>query len=246
MAYIDGQMSASEALEFERSLSPEDQRRLADEIRVEAVICDHLATDTCCPEALWNSIKLRVRNQSQKRSPLGVWQRRFVGVAASIAIVTTSALIYRDFAPERNIGVASSLEISEDNLVDFANHTEVPGTREATQHFLDKHDIALELVALDAAELDAHHPVKLLGACMGSCPRGSILELRLTCCNRPVKLLVIKEGSGRDMFVRRAMRCGKVKESREVNGVLIALVGDIHGHTDLLNLLQPPSDQNLV
>lgn len=247
MAYMDGQMSASEALDFERSLSEADKQRLADEIRLESALGDCLSGDECCPVALWNSIALRVKNQSPQRNRLRVWQRRFIALAASIAIVTTSALIYRDLVPGSDVIAASSLDIVEDNVSEFARRTEVPGTLEATQQFLNEKGIALRMIDFDAAGCDRHHKVKFLGSCMGSCPKGSIIELRFTCCDRPVKLLVIKKGEGGDRLLRQAARCGKVKVSRELReGVITALVGDIHGHTDLLNLLQPIENDNLV
>jgi hypothetical protein len=247
MAYMDGQMSASEALEFERSLSPEDKKRLDEEVRLESAICERIAGDECCPEALWNALKAELTDEAPKIHRLQVWQRRFVGLAASIAIVMTSVFVYNEVRPDsQTVTAASSLEISEDSLEEFARHTAVPGTREATQQFLDSHNIPLQLVNMSNAGLDPHHPVKLLGACMGSCPKGSILELRISCCGKPIKLLVIKKSAGSENFVRRASRCGKVKESREVGGVMLALVGDVHGHVDLMNLLQPTPKKHLV
>lgn len=240
MAYMDGQMSASEALEFERSLSPEDKERLDYEVRLESAICDSLSGQECCPVALWNSLSTRMKNQSPKRLRLMVWQRRFVALAASIAIVATSSVIYRELTPGQ-MNVAAGLEITEDTLADFARHTEVPGTREATQRFLDEHQIALTLISTDSGQLDGHHPVKLLGACVGSCPTGSLVEVRLTCCDKPVKLIIAKEGSSGALQIRRASRCGRVKASRVANGFVTALVGDFHGNTALLDLLQPTS-----
>ena len=242
MAYMDGQMSASEALEFERSLSPEDKQRLDDEVRLEAAICDALHSGECCPVALWNNITTRMKKTGSRPSALVRWQRRFVALAASIAILITSSVIYREIFPGSNVNVASGLEITEDNVADFASHTEVPGTREATQRFLDDHHIGLRFVGAEEAQLDVHHPVRLLGACMGSCPSGSLIEVRLTCCDKPVKLIIAKEGSAGAQLIRRACRCGKVQASRVSNGIVTALVGDIHGHTALLDLLQPTSD----
>ena len=48
MAYLDGQMSASEALEFERSLTPEDRIRIDNEVRLESAICESLSGSDCC------------------------------------------------------------------------------------------------------------------------------------------------------------------------------------------------------
>ncbi len=245
MAYMDGQMSASEALEFERSLSPEDQKRLNDEVRLEAAICDSLAGGECCPIALWKGLALRMRNQAPQRSRIAVWQRRIVAVAAAVAIVTISTVAYREFVQDPNTAVALGLGIMEDSLEDFANNTEVPGTQEAMQRYLDDHKIALKLVDFDSAKLDPHHPVTLLGAGKGICPESNLVEVRLVCCEEPIKLLIAKVGTKGARLIRRAKRCGTVRTSRVTDGFVTALVGDIHGNTDLLNLLQPNST-NLV
>jgi len=245
MAYMDGQMSASEALEFERSLSPDDQKRLDDEVRLEAALCDTLSRQECCPVALWSSLTAQMRAPSPKSASMLRWQRRFVALAASVAIMVTSSMLYRQIAPERASNIASGLEITENNLADFARHTEVPGTRESIQRFLDQHQIGLTLVGLEDASLDPRHPVELLGACVGNCPSGSLIEIRLICCGKPVKLLIAREDSGGAKLIRSASRCGKVKASRLTNGMLTALIGDIHSNDALLNLLQPVAD-NIV
>lgn len=247
MAYMDGQLSASEALEFERSLSPQDQKRLADEMKLETAICETIGGEECCPKALWNNLKLQMKNQTPGVVRARRWQQRFVGLAASIAIVVTSAVVYNQLRPEdANTVAASSFDIVETDLSDFARHTEVSGSTEATQQFLREHGVRLRMVSLEAAGLDPHHPVRLLGACMGTCPKGSIIELRLSCCDRPVKLLIIKKGKGTEGVVRSKSRCGKVKVYRETSETFTALVGDIHGHSDLLNLLQPEEEKNVV
>ena len=239
MAYMDGQMSASEALEFERSLSPEDQKRLNDEVRLEAAICDSLAGGECCPVALWKSLALRMQNQTPRGRRFTVWQRRLIAVAAAVAIVTISTVTYQRLAQDSSRAVAQGVGITEDNLADFASKTEVPGTREATQRYLDEHKIGLELVDIDSSPADAHHTIKLLGACKGNCPEGTLIEVRLTCCNKPIKLLVAKVGTHGARLIRRAKRCGTVKTSHVIDGFVTALVGDIHGNTKLLDLLQP-------
>ncbi len=238
MAYMDGQMSASEALEFERSLSPEDQKRLTDEVRLESAICDSLGGQECCPIALWNSLALRMKNETVRRRWFSGWSNRFVAAAAAVAIMVTSSMVYHQFRPETTTVEATGLGITESNITDFASHSEVPGTREATQRYLDDNNIGLKIVSFEEAKLNPHHPMKLLGACKGKCDKGVLIEVRMTCCDKPIKLVVAKEGSEGASLIRKATRCGTVQKYRVTNGYVTALVGDIHGHVDLLNLLQ--------
>jgi hypothetical protein len=238
MAYMDGQMSASEALEFERSLSPEDLKRINEEVRLEAAICDSLAGQEQCPEALWNGLKLRMKNQMPNRRGAPLWQRRLVAAAVAATIVAVSTVAYRQLYPESAMPVALGLEIEEATVQEFAGNTEVPGTREATQKFLDDHGVALMMASLEGSGLVGHHEVKLLGACMGKCPEGSVIEVRLTCCDKPIKLLISKVGSGGAGLIRRGTRCGTVTVTRVTDGFVTALVGDIHGNDKLLNLLK--------
>ena len=157
-----------------------------------------------------------------------------------------SAVGYQYMNPESTTTAAIGLEIEEDNVDEFARNTEVPGTREATQRYLDENRTGLELVNFGMTNETHRHAVELLGACKGKCPEGSLIEVRLTCCGKPIKLLIANEGTDGADMIRRAKRCGKVTESRTANGVVTAVLGDAHGNASkILDMLQP-SGSNVV
>ena len=246
MAYLDGQMSASEALEFERSLTPEDRVRIDSEVRLESAICESLSGSDCCPLALWKSLSDRMQHDTPRSGRWARLQRRVITVAAAAAIAVISAVGYQELNPDPTTRVAIGLEIEEDNVDEFARNTEVPGTREDTQRYLDENHTGLELVNFGMVNEAHSHTIKLLGACKGKCPKGSLIEVRLICCGKLIKLLIANEGTGGAESIRRAKRCGTVAESRLTNGVVTAVVGDAHGNASgILDMLKP-SGSNVV
>ena len=63
-AYIDGELSASEASEFEASLSDEDRALLAGEMQFENALADRLRQDSDCPADVWARVKAQVTEPS--------------------------------------------------------------------------------------------------------------------------------------------------------------------------------------
>ena len=53
MAYLDGEMTSTEAAAFDASLTPEERARLAGEMRLESGLAAALQGDVVCPDAVW-------------------------------------------------------------------------------------------------------------------------------------------------------------------------------------------------
>ena len=239
MAYMDGQMSTSEALEFERSLSSREKDRLNGEVRLESAVCESLMGRECCPLALWNSLNEKMK----KPAPVVMtrkyyWLSRGVSVLAATALVVFGATLYTDLAPNQNFAEASIIEIDNTNLVEFAKASEVPATVEAAQKFLDDNNIDLQFVSLPVPASGHVHKVEFLGACRSKCKEKGLVELRFSCCGKPAALLVARQGTPAAQKLKGAARCGSIQETR-VTGDYVTAVACGHDSTGLIDMLQP-------
>lgn len=238
MAYLDGQLSASESLDFEESLSARERMRLDGEVRLESAISDSLTVSDCCPVVLWNKLATQMRDPGTGKSwRLTNWlPHTFMVLAATAAIVITGPPLMEYL--QRGSQVApSSLEISQSEE-EFRSQSEVPPTFAAAQAYLHNHDINLKLVHLAKSAAQHHHQIEFVGVCEGKCPERTLFELRFICCGKPAKVLVAKLGTAGERMLRAAGSCGEVRETRVSDEFITAVVCG-HDTPELLDLVQP-------
>ncbi len=238
MAYMDGQMSTSEALEFERSLSSREKDRLNGEVRLESAVCESLMGRECCPVALWNSLNEKMKKPAPVMSRKYYWLSRGVSVLAATALVVFGATLYTDMGRSQNLAEASIIEIDNTNVLEFAKGSEVPATVEAAQKFLDDNNIDLQFVSLPVPASGHAHKVEFLGACRSKCKEKGLVELRFSCCGKPAALLVARQGTPAAQKLKSAARCGNIQETR-VTGDYVTAVACGHDSTGLIDMLQP-------
>lgn len=238
MAYMDGQMSTSEALEFERSLSSRDKERLNGEVRLESAVCESLMGRECCPVALWNSLSEKMKTPAPVISRKYYWMSRGISVLAATAVVVFGATFYTDLGQNQNRAEASIIEIDNTNVVEFAKGSEVPATVEAAQKFLDDNQIDLQFVSLPVPASGHAHKVEFLGACRSKCKEKGLIELRFSCCGKPAALLVARQGTPGARKLKSAAHCGSIQETRVV-GDYVTAVACGHDSTGLIEMLQP-------
>ena len=237
MAYMDGQMSTSEALEFERSLSSREQNRLGGEVKLESAICESLMGRECCPIALWNSLADRMKKPAPTMSRKVYWASRSLTVIAATALILFGATLFTDYSMNANRAEAGSLRITETSVARFASGSEVPATIEAAQKFLNENAIDLQLASLANLASARGHKIEFLGACRSKCKEKSIIELRFSCCGQPAALLVAREGTSGARMIQRASHCGEIQDCREAGGYVTAVAC---GHdSPLIDLLAP-------
>ena len=238
MAYMDGQMSTSEALEFERSLTARDQERIGGEVKLESALCESLMGRACCPVALWNSLAEKMKKPTPVVSRKVYWASRALSVLAATGLVVFGATLYTESGRESNQAAAESLRISETSVEKFASESEVPPTLQAAQKFLDDNNIELELVRIASAPGVHSHKIEFLGACRSKCKEKSLIELRFSCCGQPAALLVARKGSAGANMIRRASHCGDIRDVQD-QGDYVTAVTCGHDTAGLLELLQP-------
>lgn len=245
MAYLDGQMTASEALDFEETLSERDRARLAGEVRLESAISDALSGPECCPADLWSKLSLQMRNPAPaKPSRTAYWFSRTAVVLAATAAIVFTVPYYEEFSRAQSQGTLSGLGVQEASLDDFRRRSEVPPTYAAAQNYLRQHNIDLKLVNLGDSGRQGHHQIEFVGVCEGGCPEKTLFELRFICCGKPAKVLIAKRGTSGERILREAARCDDIRETRTSDGFIMAVISS-HESPDLLNIVQPAKG-NLV
>lgn len=235
---MDGQMSTSEALEFERLLSSREKDRLAGEVKLEAAVCESLMGRECCPVALWNTLAEKMRKPAPARSKKLYWLSRGVSVLAATALIVFGASLYSEPGRSFNSAEASIIQLDGTSVEEFAKASVVPPTIQGAQQFLDDNDIDLQLVKTTNVGSGHSHDIEFLGACMSSCKEKGILELRFSCCGKPAALLVARQGSAGARKLMRSEHCGEIRETREV-GDYITAVACGHDSMGLIEMLRP-------
>lgn len=238
MAYMDGQMSASEALDFEQSLSARDRARLDGEVQLESAVCESFAEGPCCPLALWKNLVTQMQQPAApKPSRWAYFVSRGIIVVAATAAIVIGAPIFEEYFGDRGYdNTVSAVSIGETTRDAFAEGLTARASLVDAQQYLQKHDISLRLTGLPAG---GHpHEVEFLGVCRGRCPEGSLYELRFWCCGKPAKVLIARRGTSGEEVLRDAFKCGEIVERDICNEYIATVVGG-HGSSDLLKVLQP-------
>ncbi len=245
MAYLDGQMTASESSAFDSSLTPEDRERLAAEMRLEAGLAERLCQCPACPEALWKRLELQMNNGAARRRRTSLT----FAAAAAVALVIGTAWfggIASGLFPgkyDNTVGAVSGLAIPDETPEAFAAHAETPApaTREATEKFLLDNNIHLAINDYHEVNPKSRHDVRLVGACKGNCPERTLYEVLFTCCGQPVKIVIAKKGTGGDKMIGKARKCGEIQDMVGMGEYTVAVVGK-HPAPDLIDVIRPRPD----
>lgn len=239
MAYLDGQLSASEGLDFERALGARERARLEGEVRLESAICDSLSDGPCCPSALWKDLSARMHEPEQvKAGRLVYWVSRATVVMAATAAIVLGAPYYESYFENSGVRAESQIAIHEKTREEFALGLEATTSMAAAEAYLRENNIHLRLVGDMDDESGHRHKLEFLGACRGKCPEGTLYELRFWCCDQPVKLLIARRGTDGARLLRSAVHCGDAEESPVSDEYLTAVIGG-HGSSVLRRLLHP-------
>ncbi|MBI1319374.1 MAG: hypothetical protein GC168_10580 [Candidatus Hydrogenedens sp.] len=227
MAYLDGQLTAGEAAAFDASLSEEERRCLVAEMQLEEGIGERLRDDVSCPDALWDALRKEMNATPRARR----WPM-FTGMAAAaaLALIAGGALLYRSAevaAPLQEVASAVPTQtIAEDirTTLEMAGATLVPAQQQTVEEFLEAHDIRLAVNNEPRSLTMSGHKAKLLGACMGNCPRGSIVELLIDYDGKPAKLLLAKNNCSGARIIEGAQERGEVVQVRHMDDYIAGLV----------------------
>lgn len=243
-AYIDGQLSAAEASEFEESLTPGERELLAADAGFERRLGEKLSQPLGIPEDIWQRTLAKVEASREAESPAPA--RRMGRWAWGIATLATAAmmafLISGQLAQQNTFGTPSIVLAAAD-VETLQARAETEATLDALQVFLQERGVDVD-VALDLnnhyAVRTQGHSVRFLGA--GAEPFGDeqVVEMYFDCCHEPAKVLIAPRGSAAAAAITKAFgNAGDVQAIRDAGDYLIAVVG-LHQAHDLLDTVVTP------
>jgi hypothetical protein len=238
LAYLDGELSASEAAEFDQLLTPADKERLTAEVRFERALGEALAGEVSCPDALWRKTIIAVNQRDQVLNAPGTpkWMYAVTAVAAALAI-TTAAVLYRVAQQPRSVFVMPAGFPSE-----MAANAEIAGTAplEEINRYLAEHGFKIAMTTTDMEGPRAHHSREFLGLHSARNRGEPVVEFYFECCGKPIKMIVAPKGGATDDEMRRRLAAREIQASRPVGDYVAAVVGrhKAHGFLDLIEATQ--------
>ncbi|HRI87332.1 MAG TPA: hypothetical protein PLJ47_17480 [Candidatus Hydrogenedentes bacterium] len=241
-ASIDGELSASEANEFDQSLTPAQKTNLAAEMTVERVVSERLARGGACPDDVWQRTMAAVAERTTQPAAPRRARAWAYGLGALAAMITLTAA---GFALRMNIAKPETpdlLMIAKGTTVeDFVLKGQLHGaTASDVNAFLQQHGIALELTSTNVKVPGDHHtPREFLGVNPVEHHGEKVMELLFNCCDRPVKVVVAKAGSQTALEMGAAMAEGKLQMSKRVGDYVASIVGR-HEVVGLLDYITEP------
>ena len=241
-AYLDGELSASEAADFEASLTDAQREQLAVDMRVERVIAEHLARDAECPDGVWERTKARIARLNEMNAPRVSSRRRWYWRAATLAAVAALAFVISVVAPTGGSPETSSVIFAASSVEELVATSEAePGSDAAERYIRDK-GVGLQLEEDSFLETmrGRHYDVHIIGARQELHNGEPVTEILIECCGRPIKVLLArldsKAASEIGLAAARAQE-GNVQATRVVGGYLVAVVSrhQTHGLLDLIS-----------
>lgn len=237
-AYIDGQLSASEAVAFEATLSQEEREWCAREIHFEQAVCEVLAGPIACPEALWQQLSEQMETAPRPRrrwlaQPWVAWSA-FGGLAAALAFT------FYDVDPAAGQGQFFEPVLSlPADAVSMQSESSTPPDHDAVQQFMRQRDVMLIFNNFAGFQQVDGHEVRLLGASEQGCHGRSVMEILFQCCGMPVKVVLAREDTAGADILEQGVREGRVKFLTHAGTYVMGVVGAHHA-PDLTRLFQQP------
>jgi hypothetical protein len=240
-AYLDGELTAGEATEFDASLTPEDRERLEGEMRFEAALAETLGEGPDCPDELWQQLREDMGatpdNISFLRRPVTV--RTLVPIAAVAAVLVLSVVgIYEAYQVDAEIPF---LNVADAEAQGLAELSELASPNEdQVEDYLRRHGMNVYLRDPEHTVGLAHpNQTRLIGAFHREFKGSGVVVLLYECCGKPVLVPLVKRGSAAEAAIRSALGDSKcqVRSFAEVGDCTAFVVGKHPGAGTLLNAL---------
>jgi hypothetical protein len=227
-AYVDNEMSAMEAAEYDRSLSPEDRERAAADMQFETELGKALGAHVPCPKEAWHAALLSVR-QAQKRRMKRLWRLSWIAAPLTAAAVGFIVLMVRGHSDPTPLFL--SLEGKDVDALASSSQVKdgVPGVRT----FMRERSLPVTFNPAYASEGQSS-PHQLLGAREDTFCDEPVTELLFNCGGEPAVLVLTYDGSAATKEISKGLAAGAVRNSRYVSGMLISVVG-ANAPPDLIN-----------
>ena len=219
-AYMDGELSASEALEFEKSLTEEQKEQIAAEKKFEGALDKALCKDVSCPDQVWNNVKSTLEKDSKK--PLSYRIMPVLALASSIIIAAVIMFTKPDVKRD---------EFKVINLDKLIKKVQSEPSLEKVEEFLKKSDFAIKINGQKISE--DKHDLKLLGAYKSKLGDNQIATVVFSCCDKPVKIVIVNTKTEAEKILLEEYEKGNIKATSQIGDYKIGVISD-HYDTEKL------------
>ena len=188
MAYMDGELPASDRVAFERALTPQQERLIAIDRALQSSLVDCLGRVEKCPDALWERVKGEIGRPGRR-----VRIRRFVPLSAMAAcFIVGLGLLYVNHAGSEPIEYQVTFPAS---VQQFADSASIKGDQNRIEEALHAQGFAVSIGDIATCNRQHQHYVTLLGVNMLEIGKKEYpcAHLRFSCCGQPVSTFVVKE-----------------------------------------------------
>jgi hypothetical protein len=227
-AYLDAELSASEATAFEESLTERSRQRLEAEVRLERGLGEALCADAACPAATWGRIEQMIRAQAAPTRRWNPWWTR-IAAAAMLALMAGSVWAYNHY-----VSTPPFLQPA-DSVMALEDLDELGPNWAYAENYLREHGIHLTLQPLDPGALDLHGRLEFLGASHVAYRGDEVVQLLFVCCRKPIRVAVAPKDSRAAARMKAAVDGDRVRGTREVGDYVVAVVGR-HRADGLMNV----------
>lgn len=233
-AYLDGELTTSEAAEFDESLTSEEKQRLQAEVRFEGALGEFLSQGGECPNDVWQrTTKALARKGGRIPWWMPTRQATTFVVAAAVMLIVAGVLYRVQSTTPAFLSVANRYYPAVESRL--ALNT---GDLSEVNEYLHTHGIALVLRA--PSEHDHSHGArsrKLRGAGEASYKGEAVAEIMFECCGKPLKVIIVPKTGPAAGAVRRAIERDQVQDFRSIGDYVAVTIGrhPAHGLLDLLS-----------
>ncbi len=236
-AYLDGELSASEAAALDSSLSPTERERLQAEVRFETAMGEILGRADGCPADVWNRTVGAISTSAARPARVTPWRQFGALAVAAVLVLTVGIAVYRS--------VFAIPAFLDGNLTgDAVTHLEIASSDvRKVNEYLHDHGVTLTLrpfVEDERSSRRGHHTAVLLGASEEDFAGEQVAEILYECCGKPVKVIVAPKDGPVGDAVRKAIRIDAVRDYKTIGDYIAVQVGT-HPSRGLLELLSDES-----
>lgn len=218
-AYLDGELPASESAAFDQSLTPDERKRLTGELAFERSCAEALSRDAACPDDVWQRTLQALPDgvvEAPTPSAFPWYWKPVAALAATMLVVISLFAIRVNSAPPEFLG------LTELNVPSLQEVDQLDGpTLAELNAFLEDNNLDVALMPFK----NEHHAMRLIGARETGYHNEKLVELFFSCCDKPVKIVLVPQGGEAAEAVGKALGLGLVMDSQPVGSQLAVIVG---------------------
>lgn len=210
-AYLDGELNAIEAAEFDRTLLPEQRTCLQSDLEIQHALGQFFARPVVCPPTLW---KTAIRKTKPRQSPLSFSMHHWRALSGLVVLLLLS-LACGQLAPSD----AHFLTPPEKTPSAAMTLAEV-------RQFLAARQVPVSLDPANTLETNEPLPYHLIGAQERAFHGECVVEIIFLCNGEPAKIIIAPKAGAAADEIGKALAQGTVQSSGTLDKVVVAVIGD--------------------